>query len=63
MSENTIESLLAWVPVIVILGVFSIIIKKNRRSWETKQQEVMDRQKEAVELLKEIRDLLKNKGN
>lgn len=57
MSTDTLSAILGWLPVVIIMAVFLIVLKRAR----PKQKLMMDRQQEAVELLKEIRDLLKNK--
>ena len=55
-----------YIALVIILGVFVLAIsrisKRNAKLYEeagVRQQEMMDRQKESVQLLREIRDLLK----
>ena len=59
MSDSTFEALFSWMPIIIILVFYFVAL---RRAKPTQELLMMDRQKEAVDLLKEIRDLLKNKG-
>ena len=47
-------------PILIFGLIFSLVIKKRKQDDHLYMQ-MMERQKEAVELLKEIRDLLKNK--
>lgn len=58
MDQKTIDLIANFLPLILLLGVWMFFMKKSGG----KQNEAMAGQKESIELLREIRDLLKSKN-
>ena len=57
MESNFYTDLANWLPFVIFFVIFIALVRKNRGKYDL----MMDRQQEAVELLREIRDVLKNK--